>query len=76
MAGTVPGEITNGGYCSRGTILTATVQDNCWYRGKAVGQRGKLVEVYFVDFGNTDKVDTTDVLALPAEFGGLETQVN
>lgn len=34
-----------------------------------------MVEVYFVDFGNTDKVDAIDVLALPAEFGGLETQV-
>lgn len=33
------------------------------------------MEVYFVDFGNTDKVDATDVLALPAEFGGMETQV-
>ena len=40
------------------------------------GQRGKMVEVYFVDFGNTDRVDAIDVLALPAEFGGLETQVD
>ena len=36
----------------------------------------KIVEVYFVDFGNTEKLDARDVLALPAEFGDIETQVN
>ena len=51
------------------------LQDGCWYRGKVLSQRGKLVEVYFVDFGNTDKVDASDVLALPSEFGeAVETQ--
>ena len=59
---------------SKGDPIAAKYQDNCWYRGKVVGQRGKLVDVYFVDFGNTEKVDSTDVLALPVDFGGLETQ--
>ncbi len=38
-------------------------------------QKGKSVEVYFVDFGNTDRVDSTSVVGLPAEFGSLPTQV-
>jgi Tudor domain len=38
-------------------------------------QKGKNVEVYFVDFGNTDKVDSIDVVGLPAEFGMLPCQV-
>ena len=37
-------------------------------------QKGKSVEVFFVDFGNTDKVDSIDVVGLPAELGTLETQ--
>ena len=49
--------------------------DDCWYRGKVVGQRDKLVDIYFVDFGNTDKVDDINVLALPQEFGRLPVQV-
>jgi len=59
---------------TKGSPVAAKYQDNCWYRGKAIGQRGKIVEVYFVDFGNTEKLDARDVLALPSEFGEIETQ--
>lgn len=60
---------------AKGAPIAAKYQDGCWYRGKVLSQRGKLVDVYFVDFGNTDKVDASDVLALPSEFGEVvETQ--
>jgi len=59
----------------RGTPVAAKYSlDDCWYRGKVVGQRDKLVDIYFVDFGNTDKVDDINVLALPQEFGRLPVQ--
>jgi hypothetical protein len=38
-------------------------------------QKGKSVEVFFVDFGNTDRVDSLNVVGLPAEFGALQVQV-
>ena len=70
------GSLCLGHIYSLSMVATYSFQlDDCWYRGKVVGQRDKLVDVFFVDFGNTDRVDDINVLALPQEFGDLPIQV-
>ena len=63
---------------SRGSVVAAKWSDGCWYRGQVVkaGNQGSggAIEIFFVDFGNTEKVDRDQIVGLPFEFGQLETQ--
>ena len=50
-------------------------EDNKWYRGKITGvEKGGLVEVHFVDFGNYEKLPLARVKKLQTEFLKLPTQ--
>ena len=59
---------------SRGSVVAAKWTDGCWYRGQVTGNRGGAIEIYFVDFGNTEKVERDCVVGLPFELGQLDTQ--
>ena len=63
---------------SRGSVVAAKWTDGCWYRGQVTkaGNQGSggAIEIYFVDFGNTEKVERDCVVGLPFELGQLETQ--
>ena len=64
---------TRGG---RGGAVAARWTDGCWYRGQVGrgGGQGATLEVYFVDFGNTERVGREEVRGLPQELGVLEAQ--
>ena len=65
-----------GGKVSPGQVVAARwTHDNCWYRGQVTGgaKQGK-VEVFFVDFGNTERLDREDLGVLPQEFCNLDCQ--
>ena len=60
---------------SRGSIVAAKWTDGCWYRGQVTkAGSGGAIEIFFVDFGNIEKVDRECVVGLPFELGQLETQ--
>ena len=64
------------GKVSPGQVVAARwTHDNCWYRGQVMGsvKQGK-VEVFFVDFGNTERLDREDLGVLPPEFCNLDCQ--
>eukprot|EP00092_Neocalanus_flemingeri_P005677 GFUD01006115.1.p1 GENE.GFUD01006115.1~~GFUD01006115.1.p1 ORF type:complete len:1336 (-),score=537.20 GFUD01006115.1:224-4036(-) len=59
---------------NKGQVVAAKWTDNCWYRGQVVNNKGGKMEIFFVDFGNTEKVEQGDVTGLPAEFGQMDCQ--
>ena len=51
-------------------------KNHCWYRAVVVGLCGsKQVQVQFVDFGNTEVVDFTDVCHILHDFIKFPMQV-
>ncbi|XP_077977103.1 RING finger protein 17-like [Glandiceps talaboti] len=49
--------------------------DNAWYRAQIIGLPGKRqVEVIYVDYGNTEIIDTTKLQKIPDDFCRLEVQ--
>ena len=58
----------------QGQVVAARWSDNCWYRGQVTGNKQRKCEVFFVDFGNTEKVDKEDLGVLPSEFCHLDCQ--
>ena len=57
-----------------GQIVAARWRDGCWYRGQVVSVKQNKMEIFFVDFGNTEKVDKEDLAVLPADFCYLRCQ--
>ena len=50
------------------------VEDRQWYRARITSVDSSIVHVLFVDYGNTEKVDSKDVRSLPAELADLPAQ--
>ena len=48
--------------------------DNCWYRALIRSKQIDTVEVYFVDYGNTDKISIEHLRFLPEAFATLPQQ--
>jgi len=59
---------------SKDQIVAAKWSDDCWYRGQVINARANKMEIFFVDFGNIEKVSQEDVCILPSEFGIMECQ--
>ena len=57
-----------------GQVVAARWSDDCWYRGQVVNMKQGKLEIFFVDFGNTEKVDKEDVGGLASEFCSLDCQ--
>ena len=57
-----------------GQVVAARWGDGCWYRGEVVSIKQNKMEIFFVDFGNTEKVDKEDLAVLPTEFCNLQCQ--
>jgi hypothetical protein len=59
----------------KGTLCAAiNPKDKGWYRARVIGTVGKgLVEVYFIDYGNTETVrQDVDLRKLPAHLLAFE----
>ncbi|XP_075454630.1 tudor domain-containing protein 6 isoform X4 [Ascaphus truei] len=52
----------------QGQLCCTKFKDNQYYRGTVVATYRKLVQVYFIDHGNTEMVDCNNVKELPAQF--------
>eukprot|EP00058_Branchiostoma_floridae_P024135 XP_002609625.1 hypothetical protein BRAFLDRAFT_125037 [Branchiostoma floridae] len=57
-----------------GSICCAKFTDGLWYRAEVVSVENNQVTVYFVDYGNTETVDSSDVRKLHPELADLPTQ--
>ena len=55
-------------------MVAARWTDSCWYRGQVTNVKQRKLEIFFIDFGNTEKVDKEDVGALPPEYCQLDSQ--
>jgi len=63
-------DLQEGVYCA-----ALYAEDDQWYRAKVISIVSKAVLcVLFVDYGNTEKVDSADVRPLPAVFADLPSQ--
>jgi staphylococcal nuclease domain-containing protein 1 len=49
-------------------------RDNQWYRAVVQKVQGGNVDVFFIDYGNTDKLSVNQLAAIPNEFAGLPAQ--
>ena len=49
-------------------------EDGCWYRCKVLNIMPESVEVYYVDFGNTDSVPINELYHLDPKFASLPSQ--
>eukprot|EP00123_Amoebidium_parasiticum_P022581 comp9044_c0_seq1/m.4227 comp9044_c0_seq1/g.4227 ORF comp9044_c0_seq1/g.4227 comp9044_c0_seq1/m.4227 type:complete len:894 (-) comp9044_c0_seq1:191-2872(-) len=60
-----------GAYAPKAGDLVAAkfYEDKNWYRAKATKVAGGNVDVFFIDYGNSDTVTGLDIAALPTEFG-------
>ena len=59
----------------KGTLCAALLQsDKAWYRARVIGTVSKgLIEVYFIDYGNTEAVrPDMDLRKLPAHLLAFE----
>uniref|UniRef100_A0A803JA64 Tudor domain-containing 6 n=1 Tax=Xenopus tropicalis TaxID=8364 RepID=A0A803JA64_XENTR len=54
-----------------GQLCCTKFKDDRFYRAEIVAIKGKMVEVYFIDHGNTELVDWYNVKKLPAELGEM-----
>ena len=76
----VMGQLQQGGQAGelgrahRGQAVAARWGDGCWYRGQVTKVSDSDLEIFFVDFGNTETVSRESVTALPLELGHLEAQ--
>ncbi|KAG8445757.1 hypothetical protein GDO86_010518 [Hymenochirus boettgeri] len=52
----------------KGELCCTKFKDNQYYRAEVIAVKGKLVEVLFIDHGNTEIVDWYNVKKLPSEF--------
>ncbi|CAH1253582.1 TDRD6 [Branchiostoma lanceolatum] len=57
-----------------GSVCCAKFTDGLWYRAEVVSVESNQVTVYFVDYGNTETVDSCDVRKLHSELADLPTQ--
>ncbi|KAI8501531.1 Tudor domain containing 15 [Branchiostoma belcheri] len=57
-----------------GSVCCAKFSDGLWYRAEVVFTESDQVTVYFVDYGNTETVDSSDVCKLRSELADLPTQ--
>jgi tudor domain-containing protein 1/4/6/7 len=57
-----------------GDICLAKYVDEVWYRGKVLGVDRNGFKVFFVDYGNSDFVASSDVLPAPDKFLTLPPQ--
>ena len=64
----------NGRYWGRGQLVAARWTDGCWYRGQVAGARQGRLDIFFVDFGNTERVGREDLASLPPQFATLDCQ--
>ena len=46
-------------------------EDNCWYRVRVKAVNGKVCEVLYLDYRNTETVDLSSVVPCPAEIASL-----
>ena len=60
--------------CRVGQVVAARWGDGCWYRGQLLAVKLNKMEIFFVDFGNTEKIDKDCLAVLPAEFCQLQCQ--
>ena len=58
-----------------GDYCAAPYSDGSWYRGRiAATPSGQRVSIYYIDYGNTDEVETEKVRELAPEFYSLPAQ--
>ncbi|XP_066272832.1 uncharacterized protein [Branchiostoma lanceolatum] len=57
-----------------GSVCCAKFTDGLWYRAEVVSAESNQVTVFFVDYGNTETVDSCDVCKLHSELADLPTQ--
>ena len=57
-----------------GQVVAARWADGCWYRGQLLAVKQNKMEIFFVDFGNTERIDKDGLAVLPAEFCQLQCQ--
>ncbi|XP_019638854.1 PREDICTED: uncharacterized protein LOC109480923 isoform X1 [Branchiostoma belcheri] len=57
-----------------GSVCCAKFSDGLWYRAEVVFTESDQVTVYFVDYGNTETVDSSHVRKLRSELADLPTQ--
>ena len=68
------GEALRGGAVV-GAYCAAPYSDESWYRGRITAATSSgQVSVYYIDYGNTDKVETEKLHELAPEFYGLPAQ--
>ncbi|TRZ14689.1 hypothetical protein HGM15179_012416 [Zosterops borbonicus] len=53
-----------------GTLCLARYSDSQWYRGVIIERQPKA-KVFFVDFGNTETIETDDLLILPSDAADI-----
>ncbi|XP_066036127.1 tudor domain-containing protein 6 [Chamaea fasciata] len=53
-----------------GTLCLARYSDSQWYRGVIIERQPKA-KVFFVDFGNTETIETDDLLILPSDASDI-----
>ncbi|XP_031959889.1 tudor domain-containing protein 6 isoform X1 [Corvus moneduloides] len=53
-----------------GTLCLARYSDSQWYRG-VIMERQPKAKVFFVDFGNTEAIETDDLLILPSDASDI-----
>nr|XP_002189559.5 tudor domain-containing protein 6 isoform X1 [Taeniopygia guttata] len=53
-----------------GTLCLARYSDSQWYRG-VIMERQPKAKVFFVDFGNTETIETDDLLLLPSDASDI-----
>ncbi|XP_056343859.1 tudor domain-containing protein 6 [Oenanthe melanoleuca] len=53
-----------------GTLCLARYSDSQWYRGVILERQSKA-KVFFVDFGNTESIETDDLLILPNDASDI-----
>lgn len=56
---------------TEGSACLAKAVDEHWYRAEIIGVNRENVDVYFVDYGNTETVSKQDTRAMTKEFASL-----
>eukprot|EP00210_Caulerpa_lentillifera_P002078 g1993.t1 len=62
---------TRGSYC-----LGQFTQDNEWYRGYVVSVQSKTCEVYFIDYGNSEKLPADRIRSIESELASIPPQAH
>uniref|UniRef100_A0A8D2NC42 Tudor domain-containing protein n=1 Tax=Zonotrichia albicollis TaxID=44394 RepID=A0A8D2NC42_ZONAL len=61
---------SSGSLGKSGTLCLARYSDSQWYRG-VIMERQPKAKVFFVDFGNTETIETDDLLILPNDASDI-----